>query len=201
MLPFNEYIIFTFAALLGSIPFGLIIVKFSGLGNISQQGSGNIGATNVVRVAGKKLGALTFICDLLKGLIPLVIYKYFYPESYLGMAIVASIAILSHMFTPWLKFKGGKGVATGFGVLLGINPIIALATIFTWIVAYKSTKVSSIGALASYGLLPIYFFFFEPSKSKELLIFSIILSIVIWLKHHENIKRLLNGEENAFKKK
>ncbi len=199
MFSFNEYIIFIISFVLGSIPFGLLIVKFHGLGNISEQGSGNIGATNVVRVAGKKLGALTFGLDFFKGFLPVVIFKYFHHESYEALAIIAISAVLGHMFTPWLKFKGGKGVASGVGVIVGLSPVVGLLCLATWGACFKATKISSAAALLAFTLMPFYFFLIEGGN-KPYLIFAIVLSLLVYLKHHKNIARLLNGKEGSFKK-
>lgn len=199
MFSFNEYIIFILSYLLGSVPFGLIIVKLKGLGNISQQGSGNIGATNVVRVAGKKLGAITFLLDFLKGFIPVDIYQYFYPENYLVISIIALLSVVGHIFTPWLKFKGGKGVATGIGVIFAINYLVGLLCIITWLACFKASKISSASALLSFGLMPFYFFF--TGENYIIITFGAILSILVFAKHHSNIKKLLNGEESSFRGK
>lgn len=200
MFSFNEYLILLLAFTLGSIPFGAIIVKINGLGNISEQGSGNIGATNVVRVAGKKLGIITFTLDFFKGLIPTLLCQYIFPENHQLLALTAILAVLGHMFTPWLKFKGGKGVATGLAVILSINHITAIACIITWVVSFKLTRISSVSAIISYSLMPFYLFFADKNISNDILLFAITLSILVFIKHIPNIKRLLEGNEGNFKK-
>lgn len=200
MFSFNEYIIFACAYLISSIPFGLIIVKFYGLGNLSNQGSGNIGATNVARVAGKKLAILTFILDFIKGFLPVVIYKIMFPENPLGFSLTALIAVLGHMFMVWLNFKGGKGVATGIGVVFAINPLAGFLGVLSWVICFKFTKISSASALCCFGLIPFYIIL-TGTKDIELIIFSAILTFLVYMKHYQNIIRLLNGEESSFKKK
>lgn len=200
MFSFNEYLLFGFAYLLSSIPFGLIIVKINGLGNISAQGSGNIGATNVARVAGKKLATLTFLFDFMKGFVPTALYKTLFPENILGLCVISLISVLGHMFIIWLKFKGGKGVATALGAIFAINPVAGLLGIATWVTCFKLTRISSASALCCFGLMPFYLMLVE-SGNINIIIFSIILCILIYAKHYQNIIRLLKGEEANFKKK
>lgn len=199
MFSFNEYLFLALSYILGSIPFGLIIVKFYGLGNISKQGSGNIGATNVARVAGKKLGIMTFLLDFLKGVLPVLLYMKLFPDSNYGHFVSAGLAVLGHIFTPWLKFRGGKGVATGLGTVFAINYMVGILCIVTWLICFKITRISSVSALLCYGLMPIFFYFME-NNNDYIMHFSIFLSIAVFIKHHANIKRLLNGEETSFKK-
>ncbi len=202
---FNEYLFLIIAYLLGSVAFGVIITKFLGLGDITKQGSGNIGATNVVRVAGKKVGGLVFALDLLKGFLPAFIYKMYFFEAdsnstpHYAIYLIAMASVLGHIFPIWRKFKGGKGVATGLGAILALKPVIFLLTIFIWLLTYKTTRISSLSALASFGIIPFLSFGIYQNNF-YLLFFLISLSLIIYFKHISNIKRLLNGEEKPFTK-
>ncbi len=176
----------------GSIPFGLIIGKLAGLGDIRKTGSGNIGATNMLRAGGKKLALLTLVCDGLKGAVPVMI----------GMAACVSFgawaylgAILGHMFPVWLKFKGGKGVATAIGSTLAINPPIGVAVCATWLTMAYLFRYSSLSALVAVAVAPILLFAINNSFETDALSIVAAVAILIWVKHHENIDRLLKGEE------
>lgn len=194
---FNEYLFIAIAYLLGSVAFGSILTRICGFGDISKQGSGNIGATNVVRVAGKKLGAATFLLDFLKGFLPAFIYSQIISDA-LAVYIVAMASVVGHIFPIWNKFKGGKGVATGFGAILAVSYMLLLVAIGFWVATYKLKKISSLSALVSYGLLPFVSFFIYP-ENKYLMIFLFILSVIVFVRHKANIKRLLNGEEGKIK--
>lgn len=198
MFGFNEYLFLSIAYLLGSIPFGAVLVKMIGLGDIRSQGSGNIGATNVVRVAGKKIGAVVFLLDLIKGFLPAYMYINCFGGDDMNKYCIAATAVLGHIFPVWLKFKGGKGVATGFGAILSVNPVLFLVAVGLWLIAYFTTKISSVSALVSYGLLPFVAFFVY--QGENLMIFLFLLTLLIYFRHYANIKRLLNGEEKPFKK-
>ena len=201
MFAFNEYLLFGFSYLLGSIPFGVIVVKFAGLGDIYKQGSGNIGATNIVRVAGKKLGVITFLLDFIKGIVPSLIFFNFYNEISENevLAIIAVLTILGHCFPIWLKFKGGKGVATSFGIVLALSYQVFLIVVLIWFLAFKLSKTSSIGALVAYGLLPFVSFAVNTKQDPSLLICYFLISVIIFVRHIPNIKRLLKNEEKSFK--
>ncbi len=199
MFGFNEYLFLAIAYLLGSIPFGAVLVKMLGLGDIRSQGSGNIGATNVVRVAGKKIGAVVFLLDFIKGFLPAFMYMNCCGEENSARFFIAFTAVLGHVFPIWLKFKGGKGVATGFGAILSIDSTLFFIAVSLWVITYLITKTSSLSALVSYGLLP-FISFFIYSNNTHLFIFLAALSLLIFFRHIANIKRLLNGEERSFKK-
>ncbi|MDX1949037.1 MAG: glycerol-3-phosphate 1-O-acyltransferase PlsY [Rickettsiales bacterium] len=201
MLSYNEYLFLAIAYLLGSVAFGVIITRLLGLGDITKKGSGNIGATNVVRVAGKKIGGIVFLLDFLKGLLPAFIYKSFLlsSETSVALYLIAFASVIGHILPIWHKFKGGKGVATGFGAILAIDYILFLIAILLWIITYKLSKISSASALVSYGLIP--FIGFAMHQNNFFLIsFLMSLSAIIFYKHIPNIKRLLNGEEKPFRK-
>ena len=187
--------------LFGSIPFGLILTKLSGLGDIRNVGSGNIGATNVLRTGNKKIALLTLILDGGKGALAIAIgafvFKHLSISNLEGLEIVQSLiavsSVIGHCFPIWLKFKGGKGVATGLGIIIFLNFTVGLIALLTWIVIAKIFKISSVSALITYLLIPILMFL----SSSEIYFFiaSVLISVVCWYQHRENIKRLLNGSE------
>ena len=184
--------------LIGSLPFALILTKLSGFGDIRNIGSGNVGATNVLRTGNKYLAFIVLSLDIIKGFIPLIILQvYFEDLSLLNKIILGHFAILGHIFPVWLKFKGGKGVATYIGFLFSINPYIGLLFLILWMAVALSTKYSSLGSLTAILVAPIYFIFINFNL--YIGIFFIYLSLIIYLKHTENIKRLLNKTESKIK--
>ena len=192
---------FVFGYFLGSIPFGLILTKISGLGDIRKIGSGNIGATNVLRTGNKKIALFTLLLDGGKGavaiyLITIILTKVFDNNFYmLGFyqCTVAISAVVGHCFPIWLRFKGGKGVATGFGVILSLNLNIGIVALIIWVLIAKVFKISSMSALIAYFLIPILMFYYET----EIIYFlsSFIISLICIVQHRENIKRLINRNE------
>ena len=184
--------------LIGSLPFALILTKLSGFGDIRNIGSGNVGATNVLRTGNKYLAFIVLSLDIIKGFIPLIILQiYFKDLSLLNKIIIGHFAIIGHIFPIWLKFKGGKGVATYIGFLFSINPYIGLLFLILWMAIALSTKYSSLGSLIAILIAPIYFIFINFNL--YIGIFFIYLSLIIYLKHSENIKRLLNKTESKIK--
>ncbi len=184
--------------LIGSLPFALILTKLSGFGDIRNIGSGNVGATNVLRTGNKYLAFIVLSLDIIKGFIPLMILQvYFEDLSLLNKIILGHFAIIGHIFPIWLKFKGGKGVATYIGFLFSINPYIGLLFLILWMAVALSTKYSSLGSLIAILVAPIYFIFINFNLYTG--IFFIYLSLIIYLKHSENIKRLLNKTESKIK--
>ena len=181
--------------LIGSIPFGVLIAKFAGLGDLRKQGSGNIGATNVVRVGGKKLGLIVLLLDAAKGVAAISFVNQIGKPEY--SEIAGLVAVIGHVFPIWLKFKGGKGVATTLAALLTLNPAVGLFSIAIWLTTFLFTKLSSLSAIVSIGLSPILSF---ALGSTTLLFTNIILSAIVIFRHHSNIKRLLSGEEKRIKK-
>ena len=193
--------IFLFGYFLGSIPFGLILTKISGLGDIRKIGSGNIGATNVLRTGNKQLALFTLLLDGGKGaiaiyLITIISTKVFnnnfdIVEFY--QCTIAISAVIGHCFPIWLRFKGGKGVATGFGVILSLNLNIGIVALLIWVLIAKVFKKSSMSALIAFFLIPILMLYFET----ELIYFlsSLIISLICFVQHRENIKRLINRSE------
>lgn len=196
MFSFNEYLFFVLAYLIGSIPFGVIIARMYGLGDITKLGSGNIGATNLTRVGGKKLGSITFLLDFMKSALPTFAFKSLFPGND-GYLICALLAVIGHILPVFNNFKGGKGVASSFGALLAVSPLIFLLTAATWVATFLITRISSASAILAFSLMPV--FTATITSNFRVMIFAIILSLIIFICHLSNIKRLLNGEEKKFK--
>ena len=184
--------------LIGSFPFALILTKLSGFGDIRNIGSGNIGATNVLRTGNKLLAIIVLSLDILKGLIPyLIIHIYFNELSLLNKIFLCHFAVIGHIYPIWLKFKGGKGVATYIGFLFGLNPYISISFLLIWLVVAYMSKYSSLGSLVGIFVAPAYFILINFNLIIS--IFFIYLSFVIVIKHKENIKRLINKTESKIK--
>lgn len=175
--------------LIGSVPFGLLFTKLAGLGDIRKIGSGNIGATNVLRTGNKFLALLTLILDIGKGAAAVLIFEYLFP----GLGLFAGgAAFFGHLYSVFLKFTGGKGVATFIGIIIALSPMAGLACIATWLITAVVFRISSLAALIAAILSPLYGYYFSDLN---LAILSCILCILILLKHKDNIKRLLAGTE------
>ncbi|MDE2230414.1 MAG: glycerol-3-phosphate 1-O-acyltransferase PlsY [Alphaproteobacteria bacterium] len=183
------------AYLLGSIPFGLILTRLAGLGDVRQIGSGNIGATNVLRTGHTGLAVATLILDAGKGAIAVIVARGFGPEF---AAIAALAAVLGHLFPVWLDFKGGKGVATSAGVLLAYNPPVALATIAAWLLVAAVFRYSSLAAVAAALLAPFWAWLFGPRASLSIAVVGAIALLVV-LRHADNIGRLMRGAESKIR--
>lgn len=181
---------------LGSIPFGLLITRFAGLGDVRKIGSGNIGTTNVLRTGNKGLAALTLLCDILKGTLAVWLCARWGENAAL---IAGAAAFFGHLFPVWLKFKGGKGVATYIGILLGILPLAALAFILIWIAMAYWKRYSSLSALTASAFTPIILYFLGASAIAFMVFAG--LTMVLWYAHRENIKRLQSGTESRFGQK
>ncbi|HZV46991.1 MAG TPA: glycerol-3-phosphate 1-O-acyltransferase PlsY [Thermodesulfovibrionales bacterium] len=180
------------AFVLGSIPFGIITAKVKGI-DLKKVGSGNIGATNVLRSLGRWPAVITLLGDILKGTLAVAIGKYSGVEP-LYEGLIGIAAILGHNFSIFLGFKGGKGVATSLGVLLMYTPHVALVTLIVWIGVVLFTKYSSLGAIVSFALLPLNIMLFD-FQDKTKFIISILISLFIIIRHKDNIKRLMKGTE------
>ena len=179
--------------LMGSIPFGLILTKIFLKKDIRDIGSGNIGATNVLRTGNKIIGYLTLSLDILKAVIPVLYIKFNYPE----LVYVSSLSVfIGHVFPLWLKFKGGKGVAAYVGILFSINYILGFVFIASWLIIFFILRYSSLGSILATFIIPI-FIFFNPNYENEY--FFIIMFILILFTHRENVKRLINKEESKTK--
>lgn len=186
---------FLIAYMLGSIPFGKIITKLLTGEDITKTGSKNIGATNVYRTVSKKAGLLVLLLDGIKPIIAQIIIYYFFAQFYQNYKFLYFLtSIIGHIFPIWLMFKGGKGVACFFGGYLIITPIPTLIAMAVWLLTVKITKTSSLGALISIFLLTIYQIVSNYGSLNKITIFTIM--ILIFSKHTENIKRLLQGKEN-----
>lgn len=186
--------------LLGAIPFGLVIGKLVGA-DVRKEGSKNIGATNVSRVLGKKLGFLTLVCDCLKSVIPMVLAASILPEGgnkELIVAITGVMAVIGHMFPVYLGFRGGKGVATGLGVFLYLSPVAIAISLLVFVGSVALSGFVSVGSLLASGLIPLWLYFLGASKLT--ISAAAVVALLIWIKHHENIGRLLRGEEKSWKK-
>ncbi|MBM1171593.1 glycerol-3-phosphate 1-O-acyltransferase PlsY [Microvirga arabica] len=184
-----------FGYLLGSIPFGLIFTRMAGLGDVRKIGSGNIGATNVLRTGRKGLAAATLLADALKGTTAVLIAAQWGPQ----FATMAALgAFLGHLFPVWLGFKGGKGVATFIGVLIGLKPLAALIFCLIWLGVAFASKYSSLSALVASAASPIVLWLLgEPGMAG----IAVVLVALLWWKHGQNISRLLAGTEGKIGQK
>lgn len=195
------YILFPLIGyLLGAIPFGLVISKMVGV-DVRTQGSRNIGATNVNRVLGKKLGTITLVCDCLKGFLPMYFAAVLLPESAtkeLVVALTGVMAVVGHMFPVYLKFRGGKGVATGLGVFLYLSAPAIMISLGVFLATVVVTGFVSAGSLLASGFIPLWLYFLGASKIT--IGTATCVAVLIWLKHHENINRLMHGKEKSWKK-
>ncbi len=179
-----------FGYVLGSIPFGLILTRLAGLGDIRAIGSGNIGATNVLRTGRKNLAAATLILDALKGTVAVLLAGRWGLDAALGAGLGA---FLGHCFPVWLRFNGGKGVATFLGILLGLHWPTMILTALVWIATAAITRYSSLSALLASAAAPVLLLVFGLPNTAVL---AAILAAVIWVRHRANLKRLLAGEES-----
>ena len=179
--------------LMGSIPFGLILTKIFLNKDIRKIGSGNIGATNVLRAGNKIVGYLTLTLDVLKAIIPIIYIKLNYPD----LIYVSSLSVfLGHVFSIWLKFKGGKGVATYVGILFCINYFLGIIFVISWLIIFIISKFSSLGSILSSLVIPIYIFSNSDYNNEY---FFVIMFVLILFTHRENVKRLINKEESKTK--
>ncbi len=179
------------AFFIGSIPTGLIIAKAHGIG-LKKTGGGNIGATNVLRTIGKWQAFLTLAGDILKGAVAVLIGRYFFEGHVYYEGIAGLFSILGHNFSIFLKFRGGKGVATSLGVLNIYSPQTGLFTIIIWIMTVLITRYSSLGALVSFGIMPFSILLLD---SREKLPIAFLISVLLFIRHRDNISRLIKGTE------
>ncbi len=186
-------IIGTICYLMGSIPFGFILTKIILKKDIRKIGSGNIGATNVLRTGNKLIGYTTLFFDIIKAVVPVMFVKFNFPEF---LYIASLCAFLGHVFPIWLKFKGGKGVATYVGILFTLNIYFGLIFIISWFLTFAISKFSSLSSLVASISIPVYLLI---SSQFNHVIFFLIMFILIFFTHRENIKRLKNKEETKTK--
>jgi len=182
------------AYLLGAIPFGLLLTRLAGLGDLRRIGSGNIGATNVLRTGNKGLAALTLLLDGGKGAASVLLARGLAPDG-LGadLAVLAgAAAVLGHLFPVWLGFRGGKGMATGLGVWLALAWPVGLAACATWLAVATLTRYSSLASLIAIGAAPLYALLLADAERAGL---GLLLAVLIILRHHTNIRRLVTGRE------
>ena len=179
--------------LLGSIPFGLILTKIFLKKDIREVGSGNIGATNVLRSGSKSIGYLTLTLDVLKAVIPVLYIKF----NYSDLIYISSLSVfIGHVFPIWLKFKGGKGVATYLGVLFSLNIYFGIVFTTSWLIVFFISKYSSLGSIISRLTIPIFIFLNSKYENEY---FFLIMFVLILYTHRENVKRLINKEESRTK--
>ena len=186
----EQFLIGIISYLMGSIPFGFILTKIFLKKDITKIGSGNIGATNALRTGNKLIGYATLMLDILKAIIPVIYAKINFPE----LIFIASLCVfLGHLFPIWLKFKGGKGVATYVGILFSINILFGLIFTICWAITFLSTKYSSLSSLIGSLSIPAYLLITGQNNN---VIFFIIMFVLIFFTHRENVKRLKNKEES-----
>lgn len=191
--------------LLGSIPFGVIATRLGGTGDIRQVGSGNIGATNVLRTGRKDLALITLIGDGAKGAVAVLLARFLLGSQVEGgdreliAAIAGCAAFVGHLFPVWLKFRGGKGVATFLGVLLAVYWPAGLCACGMWLLIFFASRISSLSALCAAALSPM-FAFFTGGNGVQIVV-PLLLALLIFVRHHENIGRLIKGQEPKFSSK
>ena len=189
----DTFLIGLISYIMGSIPFGFILTKIFLKKDIREIGSGNIGATNALRTGNKAIGYLTLILDILKAIVPVIYVKIFYQDF---LYVASLCAFLGHVFPIWLKFKGGKGVATYLGILFAINFYFGIIFIMSWFVTFFISKYSSLSSLIGSASIPIYLLILTQFDQ---VIFFTIMFVLIFFTHRENIKRLKNKEETKTK--
>ena len=175
--------------LLGSIPFGIIFTRLAGTPDIRAIGSGNIGATNVLRTGSKGLAALTLVLDMAKGAVAVLLGAHYGPDT---AVLAGGGAVIGHIAPIWLGFKGGKGVATALGVLTALAWPVGILSAVTWLIVAAVGRISSLAALIAIGAAPVYAYLLVDPQRAELALF---IAVLVWVRHYENIRRLLKGQE------
>jgi glycerol-3-phosphate acyltransferase PlsY len=191
----DALLLVVFAYLLGSVLFGEVVAKSKGI-DLRAVGSGNVGATNVARALGKKYSLLVFLLDLFKGFFPVLLSRFYFGLDSWTTLFVGLFAFLGHLYPIFHGFKGGKGVATAFGVLLGVSPTLAILSLLVWLLVFKLKGYVSLASLSACTFAVVLSLFLLPFK---LFLMSFIIGVFIFYKHRENIKRLLEGTELGFK--
>lgn len=190
------FILVIVAYLMGSLSTAIIVCKLMGLPDPRTEGSQNPGATNVLRFGGKKAAAITLSGDALKGLVPVLI-GYAFHQTTASLGVIGLAAFLGHLYPVFFSFRGGKGVATAFGAIMGISWIVGLAVLATWLMMAKVFKISSLAALTAACLAPLYFWLIEGNL--PLLATSIVMSAMLVFRHRSNIQNLLKGTEKTIR--
>lgn len=191
------YFMLIAAYLIGAIPTGVVLTRMFGATDIRNSGSGNIGATNVYRVAGKKLGILTLLGDALKGAIPVLIAMKLLALGEAQVGAVAAAAFIGHCYPVYLGFKGGKGVATALGIFLVLSPLAVLGAFVIFALLLWKWRYVSLGSITAAAAIP--FLVYLTGGNLSLIATTLFISLVVIIRHHQNIQRLLNGSENRFK--
>lgn len=191
-------LVFLLAAyLIGAIPGGIVLTRLVGSEDIRQAGSGNIGATNVYRVAGRKLGVATLVLDALKGVLPVGAALAVFPESLGSVALVAAATFLGHLYPIYIGFKGGKGVATALGIFLVLSPKSVLVALLLFVLLVWKWRYISLGSVCAAAVAPLLVFYFE--RSTPLFLVTLFIGGMVILRHRANIERLIAGTENRFR--
>ena len=193
----NVFLAFLLAYLLGSIPSAVWLGMWLHGIDVREHGSKNAGATNSFRVLGKRTGIMVLVLDVSKGVLSMMVCMLLLKqtESMIYQMVSAGICVLGHVFPVFAGFRGGKGVATSLGVFLGLNPLTALTCILVFLLVFMATRYVSLSSITAAFLLPFISFFIYHQEAREVLYFNIILSLIVILAHHKNIKRLIAGEE------
>lgn len=193
----NVFLAFLLAYLLGSIPSAVWLGKWLHAIDVREHGSKNAGATNSFRVLGKRTGIMVLVLDVSKGVLSMMVCMLLLKqtESMIYQMVSAGICVLGHVFPVFAGFRGGKGVATSLGVFLGLNPLTALTCILVFLLVFMATRYVSLSSITAAFLLPFISFFIYHQEAIEVIYFNIILSLIVILAHHKNIKRLIAGEE------
>ncbi len=197
-MPLTDILLVCVSYLLGSISTAIIVCKLMQLPDPRTMGSGNPGATNVLRVGGKKAAAITLFGDMLKGLVPVLVAQWLKVDD-LSLALVGFSAFIGHLYPVFFGFKGGKGVATLLGVLFGFSWLLGLATAGTWLIVARVFKLSSLAALIATALAPLYLYYIM-GKSIPLIAVIIVMTIILFWRHKENIQNILSGKESSIGK-
>ncbi|MBN8531268.1 MAG: glycerol-3-phosphate 1-O-acyltransferase PlsY [Alphaproteobacteria bacterium] len=188
-------VIVVLAYLLGSVPFGLLLTRWANMGDIRAIGSGNIGATNVLRTGNKRLAAITLLLDMLKGVLAVSLGRLIGGDD--AALLAGVLVVIGHVFPLWLRFKGGKGVATGIGVLLGLHPLIGITVIVCWIGVFWFSRFSSVSSMASLGIAPMLALL---TSQYDLAFVTLAIATMVFFRHRGNIERLVLGTEPRFHK-
>lgn len=201
MIFFYQFLFLVFAYLVSSIPFGFYLAKKYAKIDIREHGSKNIGATNVMRLAGKKLAFFTLLLDGFKGALMIIVARFmFYDVNnlHLYLVIIGGVCVLGHVYSVYLNFKGGKGVATAIAVMLALDFAVGMLAICFWIMAFCALRISSVSSLvAIFSTVVLSSVYGAPTSQ---ILFCLMLFILVFVRHRENILRLMTGEENKFKK-